>query len=62
MQDLDIFISPIPSFEGDISIPAIPFSARSPGGEAIDDPSIGSSAGALKTQANKWKATANLTP
>jgi hypothetical protein len=32
MQDLDNFISPIPSFEGDISIPAIPVLAHPPGG------------------------------
>jgi hypothetical protein len=62
IQDLDSFISPIPSFEGDIPIPAIPVSACSPGGEAIDDPSATYSAGALRTQANKWKAMANLIP
>jgi hypothetical protein len=62
MQDLDSFIAPIPSFEDDILIPAIPISARPPSGEAIDDPSTRSSAGASKTRANNWKATANLTP
>jgi hypothetical protein len=62
MQDLDNFISSIPSFEGDIPISAIPIFARPPGSEAIDDPSIGSSAGASKTQSSKRKATVNLTP
>jgi hypothetical protein len=62
MQDLDNFISPIPCFKGDIPILVIPISARSPGGKAIDDPSAASSAGESRTQANKWKATANPTP
>jgi hypothetical protein len=62
MQDLDSFISPIPDFEGDIPILTIPVSARSPSGEAIDDPSTRSSADASKTQANKRKAIANPTP
>jgi hypothetical protein len=62
MQALDNFISPIPDFEGDIPIPAIPVSAHPPGGESIEDPSAESSAGALKTRARKRKATANLTP
>jgi hypothetical protein len=62
MHDLDSFISPIPSFEGDILISTIPISAHSPGGEAIEDSSTGSSACASKTRAKKWKATANPTP
>jgi hypothetical protein len=62
MQDLDSFILPIPDFEGDIPILAIPISAHPPGGEAIDNPSTGSSADASKTQASKRKATANPTP
>jgi hypothetical protein len=62
MQDLDSFISPIPGFQGDILISAIPISTRPPGGEANDDPSVGSIADASKTQANRRKATANLTP
>jgi hypothetical protein len=55
-------ISLILGFEGDILIPAIPISPRPPGGEAIDDPSAGSSVGTSKTQANKQKATTNPTP
>jgi hypothetical protein len=39
MQDLDSFISLILGFKGYNLIPAIPVSAHSPGGEAIDDPS-----------------------
>jgi hypothetical protein len=62
MRDLDNFISPIPGFDSDILIPAIPVSARPPGGESIEDPSTGSSADAPKTQASKRKAPANLTP
>jgi hypothetical protein len=62
MQDLDSFISPIPGFEGDILILTIPISAHSPGSEAIEDSSTGSSAGASKARAKKWKATANPTP
>jgi hypothetical protein len=62
MLDLDSFISPIPGFEGEIMISTIPISARPPGKEAIDGPSTGSSAGTLKTRANKRKATTNLTP
>jgi hypothetical protein len=61
MQALDSFISPIPRFEANIWIPVIPISTRSPNGESVIDPS-GASAGTLKTQTNKWKAVANLTP
>jgi hypothetical protein len=62
MQYLDSFISPIPGFDGDIPILAIPVSARPPGGDAIDDPSSQSIASVSKTQASKRKATANPTP
>jgi hypothetical protein len=62
MQTLDSFISPIPRFEGDISILAIPVSTRSPSDESINDPSAGASAGALKTQTSKWKLSANPPP
>jgi hypothetical protein len=62
MQDLDNFISPIPGFEGDILISAIPISTRPPASKAIDDPSTGSSASASKTRASKQKATVNPTP
>jgi hypothetical protein len=53
MQDLDNFISPIPGFEGDIPILAIPVSPRPPSGEAINDPTTGASDGASKTWASK---------
>jgi hypothetical protein len=59
---LDSFISPIPSFNGDISIPAIPDSARPPGDKSTSDHSAGAGANALKTQASKRKATANPAP
>jgi hypothetical protein len=62
MQALDSFISPIPGFEGDIPIPAIPILAQPPGDESTSDSSAGVSASALKTWAGKRKATANPTP
>jgi hypothetical protein len=62
MQALDNFISPVPGFDDDISIPAVPVSARPPGDEPASDPSSGASASASKTQAGKQKATANPTP
>jgi hypothetical protein len=62
MQALDSFISPIPSFEGDIPILAIPVSAQPPGGKADSDPSTGASVGVPRTRASKRKATANPTP
>jgi hypothetical protein len=46
---MDIFISPILGFEGDILIPAIPVSAKPPSGEADINPSIGASASTLRT-------------
>jgi hypothetical protein len=60
MQALDNFIFPIPSFDGDVPILAIPILARSPGDDSASDPSA--EASASKTQANKQKATANPTP
>jgi hypothetical protein len=62
MHDLDIFISSIPGFEGDISIPAIPISARDPGVESSEDPSAGSSTSASRTWACKRKAPINPSP
>jgi hypothetical protein len=60
MQALDNFISPIIGFDGDILIPAVPFSAWPPGDESVSDPSTGASAS--KTRAGKWKPTTNPTP
>jgi hypothetical protein len=62
MQVMDSFISPIPRFEGDIPILAIPISSQSPGGEPANDPSAGARAGALETQTGKLNAATNLTP
>jgi hypothetical protein len=62
MHALDNFISPIPGFEGDILIPAIPVSTQPPGGEADSDPSTGASADAPRTWAGKRKGTASPTP
>jgi hypothetical protein len=62
MQTLDNFISPVPGFDGDILILAIPVLARPPGDESTSDPSAGVGASALKTQAGKRNTTANPTP
>jgi hypothetical protein len=43
MQALDSFISPVPDFDGDIPILAVPVSARPPSDEPVSDPSIGKS-------------------
>jgi hypothetical protein len=58
---LDRFISAIPSFEGDISIPPVPVLTRLLGGKSVCDPSTEASAGTSKTRAGKQKATANPT-
>jgi hypothetical protein len=62
MQDLDDFISPTPSFEGDVSIPAIPILACDPSTEPSEELLSGSSASTPRTQACKRKATINLNP
>jgi hypothetical protein len=62
MQALDSFIFPVPSFDGDIPIPAIPISTWPPSDESTNDPSTGASGSTLKTRAGKRKVPANLTP
>jgi hypothetical protein len=62
MQDLDSFISLIPGFEGDISIPANLISTRDPVFESSEDPSAGSSASASRTRACKQKAPIDPSP
>jgi hypothetical protein len=62
MQALDNFISPVPSFDGDIPIPAILVLARPLGDESMSGPSIGASASTLKAQAGKQKVTTLPTP
>jgi hypothetical protein len=64
MQALDNFVSPVLSFDGDITIQAVPALARSPNDEPMSDPSAsaGASAIGLKTWVGKWKATTNPTP
>jgi hypothetical protein len=62
MQALDNFISTIPGFGSDISIPIVLDSTRPHGNESISDPSAGASASTSKTCARKQKATTNLTP
>jgi hypothetical protein len=62
MQALDNFISPIPGFDGEISFPAVPVSARPPGDESVGDPSTGASVSASKTRVGKWKASAKPAP
>jgi hypothetical protein len=62
MQALDNYISPIPNFDGDIPISAILILTRPPGDEPSSEPFARASASASKTQADKRKATTNLTP
>jgi hypothetical protein len=62
MQALESFISPVPGFDGDILILAIPVSTWPPGDKSMSDPSTEVSASALKTWAGKRKLTANPTP
>jgi hypothetical protein len=59
MQALDSFISPVPSFDSDILIPAAPVSARPPSDELTSDPSTGASASTLKFRVGKRKETTN---
>jgi hypothetical protein len=62
MQDLENFILPIPRFESDIPIPAIPISAHDPGAKSSEDLSTESSAIASRTQACKQKAPIKPSP
>jgi hypothetical protein len=62
MQALDSFISPVPSFDGDIPIPANLVSVQPPSDESMSDPSTEASASTLKTWTGKQKVTANPTP
>jgi hypothetical protein len=62
MQDLDSFVSPIPSFEDDVPIPAIPISASDPGAEPSEEAPTGSSASTLWTRASKQKVHINPNP
>jgi hypothetical protein len=62
MQALNSFISPVPNFDGEIPILAIPYSARPPNNEPMSDPPTGANASASKTQVGKQKASANPTP
>jgi hypothetical protein len=61
MQVLDSFISPISGLDGDILILTVLVSAQPHSDEPTNDPSAKANVGASKTQASKWKATANLT-
>jgi hypothetical protein len=58
LQALDSFISPIPDFQGDVSISMVPISARTPSTKSADDSSVGPSAGSSRIQADKRKAVA----
>jgi hypothetical protein len=62
MQDFDSFILPIPGFEGDIPIPTILISARDPGAESSEHPSIRPSASASRMRAYKRKMPIDLSP
>jgi hypothetical protein len=61
MQALDSFISSVPSFDGEILIPAILISAQPPGDEPMSDPFTGANVSSLKARVGKWKASAKLT-
>jgi hypothetical protein len=45
MQALDNFLSPIPSFDGDIYIPVVLVSVQPPSDESVGDPSVGATNG-----------------
>jgi hypothetical protein len=66
MQVFDNFISAIPGFEGDVPIPAIPVSTRSPSSESASDPSartsVGASISGIKINEPTPKASSALTP
>jgi hypothetical protein len=61
MQALDSLIYPIPGFDSDVLILAIPISTRPPGNEFASDPFVGASASTIKTQVGKCNVTANPT-
>jgi hypothetical protein len=61
MPALDIFISPIPGFEGDIPFPTILVSTWSPSGGSVSDLSAEANAGVLRTRDGKCKAAVNST-
>jgi hypothetical protein len=61
-QALDNFTTPIPGFEGDIPIPAILISARTPSIESAHNSSAGPSAGSSRTRAGKRKAKVTSPP
>jgi hypothetical protein len=62
MQDLDNFISPIPGFEFDVLILAIPILVHDPDAESSEEPSTGSSASTPRTRAYNRKALVDLNP
>jgi hypothetical protein len=62
LQALDNFIAPIPGFEGEMPILAVPILARTPSAESVITTSKGPSAGSLKTQAVKRKVASTLPP
>jgi hypothetical protein len=62
MQDLDSFISPIPGFEGDILIPAIPILTHNPSIESFQDTPARSSAGNPKTREGNRRAPIDPSP
>jgi hypothetical protein len=62
LQALDNFIAPIPGFEGEMPILAVPILARTPSAESVITTSKGPSARSLKTQAGKRKVASTLPP
>jgi hypothetical protein len=62
MHASNSFISPVPDFDGEILIPAIPYSASPPSNEPMSDPPTRANASASETPVGKRKASANPTP
>jgi hypothetical protein len=59
---LDNFIAPIPSYEGESPILAVPVSAWTSSGESASDSLKGQNAGSSGTRADKRKVAATLPP
>jgi hypothetical protein len=57
-QALDTFTAPVLGFEGDILIPAVSISTRTPSIDSVDDSSVGPSIGSSRTLVGKRKAAA----
>jgi hypothetical protein len=61
MQALDNFLSPIPSFDGDIYIPVVLVSVQPPSDESVGDPSVGATNGKQPPNPTPQKKDKNAT-